>query len=210
MAVHRGAVIMGLAGALLAGGLVGIVCYREKRAREPFDADKYLASGMVDAKAEARNVRLASIEASFVSPDGRVHTEHGGSLSIFWVGSGDDATAPAVPGAPHRAGKSCTDVFLNVHLYEDSDGVSLRDSIDSNRNVGCWKVTAPGSPNCTIAGIWKRAIAKGAPNPGFATIKLETTRAKSIVKRTWQFRIVDRVTDGPDRTIFSADFADDC
>ncbi len=200
MAISRAAVVGTVITVVVLGGTFGVVCLREKHAREPFDADSYIADGMKDAPKQARGAELSSIEATFVTPDGRVHTEHRGRLFMTWVApSKVEATAPVMPGAPRSAGGGCTDVTLSVSLAGDSDGVSLRDHMDSSHDTECWKNTAPGKLHCTIADVWKRAIEARAPNPAMATIKLETTADS---RRVWHFTIPGHR--------FSAEFHDDC
>jgi hypothetical protein len=211
VAVSRGAVIWALVGVAAIGGSVAVLKYQDRRAREPFDADRYLASGMADAVREANNVQLRSIEITFVSPDGKVHTEHAGHLRMSWVGDGDAPTEAAIPGAPHRGSKACTDISLRVMLSSDSDGIVLEDDIRTNRNTGCYGTALAGPLRCTVAKLWQRAIAKGAPNP--ATIRLDTAAAappELPARRIWTFEIVDNVTDGPSKKLFAATFDDDC
>ena len=200
--VIGGVVIVGAVALLL----FAIHC-KEQRAREPFDADKYLASGMKEAT--GHGAELQSIEVTYLTPDARVHTEYGGKLTISWVarGANPDEKAP-MPGAPRKGGGDrCTDYWLNVELESDSDSTYLDDDMNMAGDRSCWQKTAPGPLFCTFKALWARAIAAGAPNPGLATIKLETRDDKT---RRWTFTIVDNVQDGPKQTLFAAEYADDC
>jgi len=200
--VLGGAGIVGVVAAIL----LGIRCH-EKNVREPFDADGYLVSGMKEAL--DHGAELASLEASYVTPDARVHTEYGGTLRISWVAVDRDANETAVmPGAPRKGGGAkCSDYWMNVHVDEGGDVASLDDDMSVNHNMSCWRRTAPGPLFCTIKAIWDRAIAAGAPNPALATIKLETREDKT---RRWTLTIVDNVENGPRKTLFSGEYPDDC
>ncbi|MEO8701985.1 MAG: hypothetical protein ABI867_18210 [Kofleriaceae bacterium] len=213
MAISKVAVFSVLGCVAFIAGMLGIVQCLEKKAKEPFDADHYLAIGMVDSLSQGKNVQLASIEITFVTPDGKVHTEHGGRLRMFFEGDGGPLTKPEMPGAPGRGNNTCDRISLDVYL--DGDEIqTLHDSFSTNQNMGCHEnPTVPGRLRCSVAHLWKRAIAEGAPNPAYATITLVTTKAQppeEPSQRVWTFEIVDNSTSGPDKTLFSKHYADDC
>jgi hypothetical protein len=59
-----------------------------------------------------------------------------------------------------------------------------------------------------VAQVWRRAVAKGAPDPALADIALTTKGGQ----RTWSFVVEDR-SQGEHTTappIFQTAFADDC
>jgi len=74
---------------------------------------------------------------------------------------------------------------------------------------GRWKYEVRGRcrvaerplPRCTVAEIWKRALAKGAPADALAVLVLRETS-----RRAWSFKI----TDEPRNVSFSQSFLDDC
>lgn len=203
--VKRAAGVVAIGGSL-AAFMLAMRC-RENRLKEPFDADQHLASGMKEAA--GHGAELESLEATYVTPEARVYTEYGGRLRVSWVAVDHDPDEKAVmPGAPRKGGEArCSDYWIDVHVEHDPDGAQFDDDMSVNHNMSCWKRTAPGPLFCTIKAIWARAIAAGAPNPGLATIKLETQQDKT---RRWSFTIVDNVQNGPKKTLFSAEYPDDC
>ena len=199
-----------LGGAAIVGTFVvfmlAVHCH-ESSVREPFDADKHLASGMKEAA--GKGAELASIEATYVTPDARVHTEYGGKLRVSWVASGQGADEKAtMPGAPRKGGGTrCTDYWLDVHVEHDPDGVYFEDDMNVVGDRDCYTKTAPGPLFCSIKAIWDRAIAAGAPNPALATITLETSSERT---RTWKLTIIDNVENGPRKTLFAGEYPDNC
>lgn len=195
----------GIAGAFVAM-MLGIRC-RDASIKEPFDADKHLASGMKEAG--SHGAELESIEVTMVNPEARVYTEYGGSLRVSWVARDNDPDEKAVmPGAPRKGGGArCSDYWLHVHVEHDMDGDYFDDDMNVNHGMSCWRKTAPGPLFCSIKAIWDRAIAAGAPHPALATIKLDTREDKT---RQWTFTIVDNVENGPRKTLFAGRYADDC
>jgi hypothetical protein len=195
--------------AVLTAAIFAVVMYCDHNARKPFRADDYLADTYARARAIDPAAAFHSVEASDVDPDGRVHTEHGGQLrAVLLAPHTSAATAPDVLGEPHAGGGAgCHEVDEDVDLEVD-ESASLRDRVDDRVESNPCDATVPGPLGCTIAQLWQRAIAAGAPHPALATIKLATDGTPPA--RTWTFTIVDRRTDGPDVTVFEHSFPDAC
>jgi hypothetical protein len=195
--------------AVIAGSIALLEC-RDRAARKPFLADEYVAEAVARAHEHAADATITKIEATFVDPDGRVHTEHGGELRVtLRAPSQRGGDQPAVLGAPHAGGGSgCLEMDEDVDLYID-EGASLEHRFDTREENGACAAAVTGPLHCTIAEIWARAIANGAPHPALASITLSTETGGAPV-RTWSFAIIDRRTDGPDVPVFDKTFPDAC
>ncbi|HTJ45521.1 MAG TPA: hypothetical protein VL463_25630 [Kofleriaceae bacterium] len=194
-------------GVVLTAAIVGLTMYCEHRAKQPFLADTYLGTVYDRAREVDPNATFTKVEASYVDPDGRIHTEHGGELRIeLHAPHAIGGDQPEVLGAPHAGGgRGCLEVYEDVDLQVD-ESTYLSDDFDHRVENGACDPAPPGPLRCTIVELWQRAIAAGAPHPALATIELEIRDQA----RAWHFSIVDRRTDGPDVTVFEKTFADAC
>jgi hypothetical protein len=194
---------------LIALGVVGAALWRgavdDQLARTPFDADACLQRSLVAAEKAAGDAELSSLRAGVVDPDGKIHPELRGLLALH-LRSPSHGGAPApIPGAPRRGAK-CPQLRVSTHIRSGARASRL---VDAETSWGDDESCAPSSPaplKCTIAAIWKRALADGAPKPAYADVRLDTADGG---KRVWTLLIKDK-SNVLETTIFQHDYADDC
>jgi len=210
---REGWIVGGVTCALVGGFVVWLV-RQERKAREPFLADEYIAETVTRAHQAAPDAAVRSVKATFVDPDGRVHTEHDGRLTVTLTApSRRGAEEPVMLGAPHQGGGAgCLEMDEDVDLVID-EGASLSHDFHTTDATRPCEPSVPGPLHCSIVELWQRAIASGAPHPALADITLaiagDPEQPKTLA-RAWTFEIVDRRTDGPNVTVFSKTFADAC
>jgi len=154
------------------------------------DADKYLPFALAEAKKMVPDAVLFRIDATGVTPNGRadITAVDNGSLDYRFISPSRSKRDPKAPlGAKHEW--KC---MFRIMITEKGAWSAPMDGWE------CSKEKLIGPPKCTLAQIWKKALAKKAPTNALATIGY---RAWEGVAK-WYFSIND--------TSFSEVFPDDC
>jgi hypothetical protein len=190
-------------------GAVGFATWKITAARRVANgwvvAD-WLAEAWKDAKSWQSDAELVKLHAEFVDPTGRAQLDkYSGSLSITFRSPSralaGQPPAADVAGAPVKDNRpTCS---IRFRSSRKSNDLSSSESRPSGANDVCGE-SLPGPPNCTVVDVWQKAVAKGAPNPGLATIDLTTKKGA----RSWRFIINDN-RDGQNPQTFDITVADD-
>ncbi|HEX5058344.1 MAG TPA: serine/threonine-protein kinase [Kofleriaceae bacterium] len=157
--------------------------------KKNLSVEKYLPTAIAEAKKLVPDAVLFRIDADGVYPDGHADitlAEHG-SLDFRFI---SQKRAKGDPKLPLGAKQEYKCMFRI--MFDDEGGWSA--PIDG------WecKETLIGSPKCTTAQVWKKAIAKGAPANAIAELGYRAWDGKA----RWYFDIGG--------TKFSEVFDDDC
>lgn len=140
---------------------------------------------------------VSKVEARYVRADGRLDPKFGqlSARSIFPTDTrGPEAARPL--GAPIEWNRS--PMFLRFVTWDSTGAVLNGDSGYGDAQAVLVR------PACTVAQLWQKAIAGGAPRDALAVIVLEA--ASEGRPQRWVFTI----TDGPRRTAFRLEVPDDC
>lgn len=208
------AAVIGCFVLVAAGGYVW-----QKIRNGPFVPEPYIASARAEAKATVRDAVLISVDATYVDERGRVQAafeeeggrwRYAGTLTLVFRSIEPVAVKPAKPvplGAPAPAqpeAVACRHLEFKTGLR--GGGRSGRFGTESRWREAshCGKAPVVPEVRCSLAAIWQRAIAAGAPHPAFASLSLRGTASDP----SWHFAIVDRANQ--DRVVFAGDYADDC
>jgi hypothetical protein len=179
---------------------------QERQSLTPFDADGYIARSLAKAKETAPDGELASLFAGYVDPDGKIHPEIKGSLRlIFRSPSHPPSAEKPILGAPPAGGPKCPRLNLRTYVYSGSKTRRLVEVEPSWQDDATCGPTLPQPLRCSVAAIWRRAIADGAPRPAYADLQLETRDTR----RVWQLKITDR-SDVFEKVVFRREYPDDC
>ncbi len=164
-------------------------------AGELFDVSVGYGQALAMARRTFPDAELLRIEAQYVDEQGRAHFKYNGEVR-YRFRSPSRAAAPPPPnseplGAPQtRRRPFCR---LSVYAYKDH---ALRVSNGNDGDTDCGGESIP-PPRCTVAAVWARARAQGAPGGAIAEIDLDG--------RGWRLAV------NSDRgTVFAGRFADDC
>lgn len=174
------------------------------RGNEPFSADEYLAKSVTEAQGMASDAELLSLEATMVKPDGMVDLKADGGLYVYFRSpshhdrNGD--LKPAIPGGPPPKDEwgPCPRIRVKTGTWSGARGRHWEFTSEWTRDDHCERSSSAKPPRCTFVKLWQRAITAGAPNPGYARIRMST---KSDGTRSWRFTIENVI----DKT-----FPDDC
>ncbi|MCW5802742.1 MAG: hypothetical protein KIT31_10175 [Deltaproteobacteria bacterium] len=150
-----------------------------------------LAAAREQAQAQKPHLAAAAIEYRYARADGTLDPAYGELRVEFRAPPpGDDASRPV--GAPVRE-----------HAPESADADCPTWTFTAR--TGAWEAelgacmpTVALAPRCTVAQVWHRAIAAGAPKDALATLAFSTAG--------WRFLIEDK----PRRIEIVKTFADDC
>jgi hypothetical protein len=164
-----------------------------------------IASLIAVAKKRAQEVlpgsRLLTVEGSGITEDGRVHPDHGALEAYFQVNvppPKEPEVDPSVPigAAPPVARSPLADYQCTTLRYRNNEW--SEDSVMGGMCVvgDLFKNTSDLEPRCTMASIWARAKADGAPGGAIAEIRLQ--------QYSWRFAIRDQ------RAMFEKSYPDDC
>jgi hypothetical protein len=193
----------GLAIAIV-GGMIWNDYKQDSAALAPYLADEIIARSFTEAQKLAADAEPSSVEVTHIDPDGRVLPQEGGFVAL-WFNSPSHPPPnrkPSVPGAPPLRGPACPAIHALSHLRKINRSRRYEFTTQWTDDAHCYP-SLRGPLRCTIADLWKRAIADGAPNPSHADFRLETENGK----RKWRFQVVDRVDHV---TLFERSYADDC
>jgi serine/threonine protein kinase len=174
-----------------------------------FDAKKLNGQKFLDfALAEARKADpgavLTRIDMTSVGPDGTVDltlpsmaSPHS-SIDLRFVSMERGKRDPSLPvGTPHREKVSC-----EFRIEIDPGGVQSRTIFPAiTEAASCIKQKPMPSPRCSLAQVWQKAIAKGAP----ATNAVASMGYRSNGRNVWYFDIGEAGS-----RVFSSVFNDDC
>jgi hypothetical protein len=203
--------------AFLMGGLPYLI--KSRAATRGYDYAEKLSLATAEAYSRERDAQLLSVGARYVDNEGRVvfpDFRWGNSVStIKWNSSvlvfEFQSLAGAKPatqvrlGAPvAERGSPCSIIRL---AYSPAAGWLTGHSADVTERTdipdACRSIAGDALPRCTMAQIWGRAIAAGAPHPALAGISATNTSGRFV----WSFSINDQATG---KSAFSRSFQDDC
>jgi hypothetical protein len=204
-----------LAVGLLSAGAVGYGYFNDKWQHEPFPADEYVVRVLTTARGMAPDAQVVGLAANFVDEMGLVHSsfprdgyyEPGGHLEMTFHSASHTSgggPAPEMLGAPASSEPAlrCPTLLVAARL-QGNKARSL--TIEGNWRGGDCRAWFPEPVHCTVAQIWQRAVAAGAPHTALADIDLGP--ANSHTGRAWRFQIIDRSSQS---VVFTKGFADDC
>ena len=179
--------------AFLIGAAVVAVVFRSLT--KDINADDTVASAFDDARDEDENLRFESLEIKGVEPDGSVPPD--GRVRVWFRDPAREVVKATqkMPGAPKRGGDTCQGYEVRAS-YGGRRGRTRRDDSDWTHDSNCGPTTTRAL-KCTVAQIWQRAIAKGAPNPAIAEVSAVVQPDGSI---HWRLEIDER----------KYEFDDDC
>ena len=181
----------------LAALLGGILVYKwidQRKVADGWDVQDYLDRAVSEARSTWGDAELALFSADYVDAQGRAQlSSTGGGMSFYFRSNSHPSSNPTPP-RPGMPAPRKTDDCLRESISGGRTG--LRETTMSSRS-GCDE-SLPGKPRCKIVDVWKRAIDKGAPGNGVATIKMWTGKQA----RHWKLEIPN--------TSYSYRFADDC
>jgi hypothetical protein len=197
-------------------GVIGVGAYfNDKRQHEPFPADVYVGREIALARSMAGDAEVVALVADYVDEAGLVHSSFdqgryyapGGHLAMAFHSASHASGAPpssGMLGAPSTGAPParCPSLDVSARLRGNK---SRSLTIEGNWRDGDCRASFPEPIRCTVATVWQRAIAAGAPHPALADIELGP--AKSGAGRAWRFSITDRATQ---KEVFTKSFADDC
>ena len=217
------AVVLAMAAGL---GVIGFVAYRTVAPRsfsrtQPKLAEKSpteidVSKAIVDAVPRVRELAsdalLTSVYATLVRSDG---------IADFSLGSGAVMMSFRSPRAsvPPAGAPVGSDVSLPCFAYDNYTQNYHNTYVTKGNPHDCGRPTVR-PPICSVAQVWQRALAAGAPKNAVATVTYEAVthrdfwnrRAEAMLYDTaepvpgaWSLRISDST-----KTHFSADIPDDC
>jgi hypothetical protein len=161
--------------------------------------EKFVAFAIAEAKRNVPDAELTRIDVDGVFPDGHADltlpsfaSSHG-SIDVRFISPSHAKRDPNVPRGV-RQEKKC-----EFRVMIGPEGGEMYDMITGD----CKTATVP-KPRCTIAAVWKKALAR---KKDLADAVASITYTSNIVshKIVWMFD----VRDGTD-TVFSEQFSDDC
>jgi len=184
------------------GGLPRII--KSRAAARGYDWNEKLALATAEARSHASDAQIETAYAKYVDPDGHIviadwsiKRRSSGVRFDFRSVSGAKPAPQGMLGAPTSSRASECKV-ISLEYTPDAgwltgDGDRVSESDDSG--AGCARSTdAP--PRCTLAQVWKHAIALGAPHPALASIELRTGRDNFPTIHGWRFEVVDTAGGG--------------
>ncbi len=128
------------------------------------DVSAFIRYAIAEARRADPEAVLFRIEVDGVGPDGFAnlelpsHASDHGSIALRFYSPSRAARDPSTPiGVRSKTGRAC-----EFRIEAEPDGVELR-SIGAAFG-GCDKTIAVPIPKCSIADVWKKAIAKNAPS----------------------------------------------
>lgn len=135
------------------------------------------------AAATAPELGLLRIKSSYVRSDGTLDPTYGELEIEFVVLEGADG----VIDDPNRpTGAPLPDVKPVERRRERCPTIRLVRGRWSVTELTCYEKKVLSGPRCTVAEIWKRAIANGAPPNAVAVIQMDA-------RYTWTFKVTDKV-----------------
>jgi hypothetical protein len=160
-----------------------------------WDVQHYLELAFGEARAKWSDAELTKITADYVDSSGKAQlTVSGARLSFYFRSPSRVSPPPPAPRLGMPAKVASDECELRERIYRQGTSLS-QDTFTSSDGCG---TSVPGPTRCTIADVWQRAIAKGAPSTAVAAITLRTESGK----RRWRFEIANTIT--------AMSFADDC
>jgi hypothetical protein len=167
-----------------------------------WNGQRWLEKATREARKWAPDAELAEMSGEAVDPSGFSDVRsRGGWLFSFRSPSREklghsQLVAPgAAPEQPCR---------FQYRVFPGIRGGFMTDAKEMSV-AGCG-ASLPSGPRCSVAQIWARAVTRGAPASGLASLQLKTSQNG----RAWLFEIPNRSTDGLKTSRFQASFADDC
>ncbi|MBA3455984.1 MAG: hypothetical protein H0T42_22995 [Deltaproteobacteria bacterium] len=162
--------------------------------KAPATVEQLLAAARAWAPGVDDQFRIADLEAFYVDADGIVDADSGRvTIEPGLAPPGQEDDPKRRTGAPVKPSAARSTACLEVSWTAENGWARSPRS-------RCFDALTP-FPRCTVAAIWKRAIAKGAPADALAVLKL-----REGAPRRWSFAIKDQ----PRNVDIRYSFDDDC
>jgi hypothetical protein len=161
-----------------------------------WDVAAYWQQADAAARAWHGDAELVLVTADATDAKGNAHLETPKARLRFEYRSQVDLAQTAREHVGVSAGRPANCLF-SLYIHDQ------RAHLSTGMRTGDCAGPRLGPVRCTVARIWERAIAKGAPASALANLELHL----SGELRRWRFVILDRASNQP---VVDETFADDC